>query len=221
VKLPGWMRAEYLLPIACLAAAACVAAAEFSTIFEYNQGTSGEPLQIDKASDRHYYALLVLAVFAVVALAVAVITGSRPAAAAVGIAGGISLLIFLLVDLPDMNVEGPLSEPFFTTSKAEPANGFWLEMVGTLSLALAGGALATLSSQQLRALVPSSWKGGEAPERERRSGARPAPAQAAQRRARKDAAKGDEKPKPAPGAAADEKPKPAASRTEQLRQRAG
>ena len=47
-----------------------------------------------------------LAVFAVVALAVAVFTGSRPAAAAVAAAGGLSLLIFLLVDLPDVNVEG-------------------------------------------------------------------------------------------------------------------
>ena len=133
-----WMRAEYLLPIACLAAAACVAAAEFSTIFEYNKGTSGELLQIDKAADRHYYSLLVLAIFAVVALAVAVIAGSRPAAAAVGISGGIALLVVLLVDLPDVNVEGTLSEPFFTTSKAEPASGFWLELVGTLSLALGG-----------------------------------------------------------------------------------
>ena len=161
MKPAKWLRAEYLLPIACLAAAACVAAAEFSTIFEYNKGTSGELLQIDKAADRHYYSLLVLSIFAVVALGIAVITGSRPAAAAVGIAGGISLLIFLLVDLPDVNVEGTLSEPFFTTSKAEPASGFWLALVGTLSLALAGGALATLQPEQLRALVPKSWKGGE------------------------------------------------------------
>jgi hypothetical protein len=207
MKLPAWMRAEYLLPIACLAAAACVAAAEFSTIFEYNKGTSGELLQVDKAADRHYYALLVLAIFAVVALAVAVITGSRPAAAAVGIAGGISLLIFLLVDLPDMNVEGTLSEPFFTTSKAEPANGFWLELVGTLSLALAGGALATLSSEQLRALVPSTWKGGGRLEsRRERDGAMeetpaPAPANPA-RRAREAGDEDEAAPKQAPSRAA-------------------
>jgi hypothetical protein len=202
VRLPGWMRAEYLLPIACLAAAACVAAAEFSTIFEYNKGTSGELIQVDKAADRHYYALLVLAIFAVVALAVAVISGSRPAAAAVGIAGGISLLIFLLVDLPDMNVEGTLSEPFFTTSKAEPANGFWLELVGTLSLALAGGALATLSSEQLRAIVPERWRSSQrggperAPERAREE--TPAAASLGQRRARTSPeGEGDSAPKPA------------------------
>jgi hypothetical protein len=187
VKLPAWMRAEYLLPIACLAAAACVAAAEFSTIFEYSKGTSGELLQIDKAADRHYYSLLVLAIFAVVALGVAVISGSRPAAAAVGIAGGLSLLIVLLVDLPDVNVEGTLSEPFFTTSKAEPASGFWLELVGTLSLALAGGALATLQPEQLRALVPASWKGGERRRGDEKPAEKPA---AAKRRQRPPARKG-------------------------------
>jgi hypothetical protein len=158
-RVRSLLRVEYLLPIACLAAAACVAAAEFSTLFEFNRGTSGEPLKTTAAADRHYYALLVLAVFAVVALTIAVLTGSRPAAAAVAVAGGMSLLIFLLVDLPDVNVEGPLDEPYFFTSKAEPANGFWLELIGTVSLALAGGALATLRSDQLRMLVPRRYRG--------------------------------------------------------------
>jgi hypothetical protein len=168
------LRAEYLLPIACLAAAACVAAAEFSTIFEYNRGTSGEPLLVDEAADRHYYALLVLALFAVVALAIAVLAGSRPAAAAVAVAGGISLLIFLLVDLPDVNVEGALSEPYFFSSKAEPASGFWLELIGTVSLALSGGALATLRSDQLQALVPERYRGAEgATPAERKQAAEP------------------------------------------------
>jgi hypothetical protein len=213
VKFPTWMRAEYLLPIACLAAAACVAAAEFSTIFEYNRGTSGELLQVDEAADRHYYALLVLAIFAVVALGVAVISGSRPAAAAVGVAGGLSLLIFLLVDLPDVNVEGTLSEPFFTTSKAEPASGFWLELFGTLSLALAGGALATLQPEQLRALVPTSWKdrgrrGGERRPRGKEAAEKPAAAKRGQRRAREAATDEDES-------------KPATTRTQRRRERAG
>ena len=152
------LRAEYVLPIAVLLAAACVAAAELSTLFEFRRGTSGELLKTTAAADRHYYALLVLAVFAVVALAVAVFTGSRPAAAAVAAAGGISLLIFLLVDLPDVNVEGPLADPYFFTSKAEPATGFWLELIGTVALAVTGGALATLRSDQLRAIVPARYR---------------------------------------------------------------
>jgi hypothetical protein len=159
------LRAEYLLPIACLLAASLVAWAEFSTLFEFKRGTSGELLKTTGAADRHYYALLVLAVFAVVALAIAVFTGSRPAAAAVAVAGAIALLIFLLVDLPDVNVEGPLDEPYFFTSKAEPATGFWLELIGTVSLALAGGALATLRSEQLQMLVPARYRGEPRPRR--------------------------------------------------------
>ncbi|HYU61993.1 MAG TPA: hypothetical protein VEK39_14635 [Solirubrobacterales bacterium] len=169
------LRAEYLLPIACLLAAACVAAAEFSTLFEFNRGTSGEPLRTIEAADRHHYALLVLAVFAVVALAVAVLTGSRPAATAVAVAGGLALLIFLLVDLPDVNQEGSLDDPSFEffSSKAEPANGFWLELIGTVSLALAGGALATLRSDQLRTLVPERYRSKEEPGGPRRRSSEP------------------------------------------------
>ena len=111
-----------------------------------------------------------LAVFAVVALAVAVFTGSRPAAAAVAAAGALSLLIFLLVDLPDVKRRGPLDDPYFFTSKAEPATGFWLELIGTVALALAGGALATLRSDQLRMIVPARYRRepGAAPEKQPR-----------------------------------------------------
>jgi hypothetical protein len=207
-----YLRAEYLLPVACLAAAALVAAAEFSTLFEFNRGTSGEPLKTTSAADRHYYALLILAVFAVVALAVAVVAGSRPAAAAVAVAGGISLLIFLLVDLPDVNVEGPLDEPYFFTSKAEPATGFWLELVGTLSLALAGGALATLSSEQLRAWVPASWRGGET---------RPAEPELGEKGPEEQAESPKRGQRPARKGARDEADaKPATTRTARRRERA-
>jgi hypothetical protein len=159
-RISSVLRAEYLLPIACVAAAACVAGAEFSTVFEFNQGMSGEPLKTVDASDRHYYSLLVLAVFAVIATAIAVMTGSRPAATAVAVAGGLTLLIFLLVDLPDVNREGDIGDEsvIFFASKAEPANGFWLELVGTVALAVAGGALATLRPDQLQALAPRRFR---------------------------------------------------------------
>lgn len=151
-KLATFARAEYLLPFACAAAAVCVAASELMTTFEFDLGAGGEPQQTVAAADRHSYALLVLAIFALVALAVAVISGSRPAAVAVAVAGGLSLLFFLVVDLPDVGQSGTVDEPsrVFFSSKAEPADGFWLELVGTVALALSGGALATLRPEQLR-----------------------------------------------------------------------
>lgn len=172
------LRAEYLLPIACAAAAVCVGVSEFMTIFEFDRGTSGEPVLTKAAADRHYYSLLVLAIFALLALAVAVVAGSRPAATAVAVAGGLSLLIFLLVDLPDLNREGPLEDRsvVFIASKAEPANGFWLEMVGTIALAFSGGALATLRPEQLRALLPQRLRepaGGRPPDEGHDLGGRP------------------------------------------------
>ena len=73
-----------------------------------------------------------LAGFALIALVIAVAAGSKPAATAVAICGAGALLIFL------------------------PAAGFWLELAGALVLAICGGALATLSSDQLRAFARST-----------------------------------------------------------------
>jgi hypothetical protein len=199
------LRAEYLLPIACAAAAVCVGVSEFMTIFEFDRGTSGEPVLTKTAADRHYYSLLVLAAFALLALVVAVVAGSRPAAMAVAVAGGLSLLIFLLVDLPDLNREGPLEDRsvVFIASKAEPANGFWLEMVGTIALAFSGGALATLRPEQLRVLLPERLRepgAGHAPDEGHELGGRPDRAVPASRKG--PAPAGGERVEGAPAAAA-------------------
>jgi hypothetical protein len=152
------MRAEYLLPFACAAAALCVGVSELMTTFELDLGTSGETQQTIDAADRHSYALLVLAIFALVALVVAVVAGSRPAAIAVAVAGGLSLLFFLVVDLPDVGQQGTVDEPsrVFFSSEAEPGDGFWLELVGSVALAVSGAALATLRPEQLK-MFP--WSG--------------------------------------------------------------
>jgi hypothetical protein len=146
------LRAEYLLPLACAVSAFCVGASELMTTFEFDLGSSGAPQQTIAASDRHSYALLVLAVFALFALLVAVSTGSRPAAVAVAVTGGLSLLFFLVVDLPAVGQEGTLDDPsrVFFSSEAEPGDGFWLELVGSVSLAVSGAALASLRPEQLR-----------------------------------------------------------------------
>jgi len=151
-------RLERVLPIACLAAALLLAGSEFLTTFEIT------PLGIDphaeqSAGDRHFYAMLVLAAFAIVALGIAIYAGSKPAAIAVAALGGIALFLFLTVDLPDANVVGQIEREgqFLTDAKAIPQAGFWMSLIGSLSLTISGVALATLSPQQLGALRP---KGG-------------------------------------------------------------
>ena len=78
---------------------------------------------------------------------------------AVAVAGGLALAIFAIVDLPKANDVGAISSACNAASqgfdaKALPQAGFWLELVGGLALTLSGIALATLSSEQLRALRP-------------------------------------------------------------------
>jgi hypothetical protein len=169
------LRAEHLLPLACAAAIAMLAASEFMDTFNLNG--PGPTLEIrQSAVDQHHYALLVLAGFALVALLIAVLTGSKPAATAVAICGAGALLIFLLIDLPDAGRVDTIAN--FTEAEAEPATGFWLELTGALVLAICGGALATLTPDQLRAFArsvegrgPSArWRGSEA-------GANPGPSE--------------------------------------------
>ncbi len=145
------VRTEALLAIACLAAAIFLAASELMTTFELTP-PGGEALQSSKAIDRHYGSMLVLAVFAVIALAVTVTSGSKPAAVALAACGVIALLIFLIGDLPDANKIGTLDDAreSFIDAKAEPQRGFWLELIGALLLAVCGTALATLPEYRLK-----------------------------------------------------------------------
>jgi hypothetical protein len=141
---------EILLPIACLASALLLGFSEFLTTFELTP-PGGEPLDVIEAADRHSYALLILALFAIFALALTAMSGSKPAAYAVAAAGGIALLIFLLGDLPRAGQIGTLDDPrqSFIDAEAVPQAGFWLELIGALGLAVAGAALATLTPDQL------------------------------------------------------------------------
>jgi hypothetical protein len=158
---------QYLLAAACLFSALVLAASEFMTTFEFTP-PGGEPLQASEAADRHAYALVILAAFAIAGLAAASLTGSKPAATAVAVAGGIALLMFLLVDLPDAGQIGTLDDPrqSFIDAEAVPQAGFWFELLGALSLAVVGTAYATLRPEQLmlfkREQEPGQPRAGEA-----------------------------------------------------------
>jgi hypothetical protein len=141
---------EILLPLACLVSALVLGLSELMTTFELTP-PGGEPLEVIDASERHSYALLILALFAIFALAVTAMSGSKPAAFAVAAAGAVALLIFLLGDLPRAGQIGTLDDPrqSFIDAEAVPQAGFWLELIGALGLAVSGAALATLTPEQL------------------------------------------------------------------------
>jgi hypothetical protein len=152
-----------LLPLAVLISAIVVFASELMTTFEFTpQG--GEVQLEQQAADRHGNALMVIAVFAIVALVVAIATGSKPAATAVAVAGVVALLVFLLADLPDANTTGTLdTDQSFIDAEAVPREGFYTELIGALALTVTGIALATMTPAQLRALRPSRKPAEEKP----------------------------------------------------------
>jgi hypothetical protein len=165
-------RAELILPLTILLAAVMVGISQFMVLFELTP-PGGEPLAEQLASDQHGWALLLLAVFSLISTGVAVFRGVRVAAYAAAAFGVAALLLFLLIDLPDAGKLGDLEDRVFglASVRTEPQLGFWLEAVGVVVLALATGALATLSPEQLRATpvwLSSDQRDPSAPGRRRR-----------------------------------------------------
>ncbi|MDX6581782.1 MAG: hypothetical protein QOI10_966 [Solirubrobacterales bacterium] len=170
---PGPGRLTRLLPLAVLAAAICLFASELLTLFEFTPPGGEAQCALDNG-DRHSNAQMVIAGFAVIGTLVAVYGGSRPAAISVAVMGILALLIFLIADLRFANTVGTLGDACnpntsLIDAKTVPQGGFYLELVGALTLAVTGIALATLTPEQLRALRPSrrarptEERGGDGP----------------------------------------------------------
>jgi len=152
---------ERLLPWACAVAAIVLFFSQLMTIFEFTP-PGAEPLEERSVLDHHGPAIMVVAAFALCALVVAVFAGSQPAAIAVAAMGILSLLVFLVIDLPDAGQVGTLDDArqSFIDAEAVPQEGFWFELLGTLGLALSGGALATMTPEQLASLRGRFFKRG-------------------------------------------------------------
>ncbi|MDQ3759933.1 MAG: hypothetical protein M3331_08345 [Actinomycetota bacterium] len=167
-------RLERLLPWACIASAAVLFASELMAMFEFTP-PGAEPLSEQLSRDRHGNAMFVIAVFAIILTLAAVWAGSRPAALGVAVMGVIALLVFLIIDLPDAGQIGTLDDArqSFIDAEAVPRSGFWLEMLGALGLAMSGGALATMTPDQLASLRGRFFRRGtpkrDAPPVEKRS----------------------------------------------------
>lgn len=148
-------RTEILLVVACAAAAAMLGASQFTDIFHLTP-PGGEALQAISSKDQHGYATLVLAIFALLLLVLSIVARDdqlrQVAAMAVAVCGLISLLIFLIGDLPDVNKIGTLDDPrqSFIDAEAKPVAGFWLELFGSLILTVCGAALATMRPASAR-----------------------------------------------------------------------
>jgi hypothetical protein len=135
--------------MAAIASAVVLGISDLMTTFEFN-AAGGDTLQVSDASDRHSYALLILAAFAIAMVVLHVRSGARPPALAAAAAGLIAVMVFLIGDLPDVNKVGDLSDPAagLIVARADPQAGFWLELVGALGLLLSAGVMATLAQRE-------------------------------------------------------------------------
>ena len=154
-------RLERLLPWACLLSAGVLIASELMTLFELTP-PGAEPLDEVLAREQHGNAMFVIGGFAIMLTIVAVWGASRPAALGVAVMGTMALLIFLIADVPDAGQVGTLDDArqSFIDAEAVPQEGFWLEMLGALGLAISGAALATMSAEQLESLRGKFFRSG-------------------------------------------------------------
>ncbi|MGK2931789.1 MAG: hypothetical protein ACSLFD_03300 [Solirubrobacterales bacterium] len=107
--------------------------------------------------EKHGVLTALFGLMAALAVVFAVATGSRAATIVVIGLGVAVVLVFLIVDVPDIGNTGlydtPGSGNLDATGKA--AAGLWLELTGGVILILSGIALSTLNELQLRAIGPA------------------------------------------------------------------
>lgn len=117
---------------------------------------------------KHGVVTAIIGLVAALATVFAVAAGSRSATIVVIGAGIAVILIFLLVDVPDIGSTGMFTTEtagnLDATGEAEP--GIWLELLGGVILVLSGLALRTLSETQLRSIGPRIT-GGSGPPKEK------------------------------------------------------
>jgi hypothetical protein len=110
--------------------------AEFTTLYTQQIATYASPPVTEGTGPHDSYALIPIAVLAVV-LGFAVLRGgSRPALLAVGLAGLVALLIAVLGDLPDAHSSGLIAAPSgqFVSARTTPSTGMYLETAGAVVL---------------------------------------------------------------------------------------
>jgi len=110
--------------------------AEFTTLFEIRTSAGTTPIKSVGTGSHHTYALVPIAVLAVV-LSIAVYTAvSRPALLSIGVIAVITLLIALLGDLPDAHVSGLVGggTQHYLTASSTPSAGLYMETLGGVVL---------------------------------------------------------------------------------------
>jgi hypothetical protein len=121
--------------------AALLLVAEFTTLFKVHAATSTRAVASVNTGSHHSYALVPIALLALLLTVAGWRARSRPAMAALVALGLIALLISLVGDLPDAEANGLVGSAatHFTSASSTPSIGLYLETLGAVALLIAGG----------------------------------------------------------------------------------
>ena len=162
-KLPGAISMALLA--GGLAGALLLLVAEFTPLYHEDSAASRVPIHTVQTGSHHAYALIPIAVLAIVLAVGGARTASRPALLALGALGILTVVIALVGDLPDAQAGGFVRSASggLAIAKDAPGLGLYLETLGAALLVITSGAGLLLAS--------SSRVAARAAE-ERRSGSR-------------------------------------------------
>ena len=127
--------------VACgLAGALLLAASEFADLYSIHTSTSRAAIQSLTGGSHNSYALLPIAVLALLLAYGAARDRSRVAMLALGALGVLALLIALVGDLPDAQASGLLLRSgHYETASSSPSAGLYFETLGAVMLMIASG----------------------------------------------------------------------------------
>lgn len=126
--------------------------AEFTTLYDVRTAASPGPVKSVGTGSHHSYALVPIAVLAIVLIYGVWRQHSRPALLAIGVLGVIALLIALLGDLPDAHTSGLLvSTSHYINASSSPKTGLYMETLGAGVLIVCSGIGLLLAGTAPRA----------------------------------------------------------------------
>lgn len=129
-------------------AALLLVVAEFLPLIDVVVGSLATVQETVRGGSNHAYTLGLLGTLGIL-ISLAAARGSRPAAGALAVIGVAALVIALGVDLPDTRATGTLPQSLaYENARAQPAVGFFVEIIAGAALLAAGGALLFLSGRE-------------------------------------------------------------------------
>lgn len=116
----------------------------------------GVPIETATLLAKHGPWTIFMALVALAGLSWAVLSGNRAAVALPLVMGIGVILVFLLVDLPDLGSTGLFDAPGAGNldGTARSDAGLWMELIGGVVIVLASIGLATLDESTLRSILP-------------------------------------------------------------------